>query len=787
MHEISLSPFAQSTTSTTRALDDDDRPSSTSCKPSPSTPSNRRRGSRDVWLVEKSPTDSIVSSSLRLDLAFHQSSSILFFLHLNPRQTTHAIVAHRRRRITDGDLHSNSKSVTVARISQYIFVTMSSLPDPHTIEAFFATPCYDAPKRGIGGVVKTGAWDLPPAPKWNAPPSLVTGDAPTTGFDSSQTSWSSDDPPDLPQWGDSVANEWIRPVAEPTRETVDIWDFLEKYENQYQAERETRYIVGSPERPTLNQRRKNAMKNQNPSKNQKVSAMERVPDSDRLYYAPKRVYGEKKKDAWSDAVSFGRVFSEFQNAHTLVIGLFDDVDPLPIRYLCDEIWESNDGDMVPDWFLRPYLLHPEWIKRHPIFPQPNPNPPPPPNQPPPPQAPHRHPDTPPQRSSTPTPRTSRQTRSADQLRQDSHRTRGSDTRGTRPRSRIDVSTQVHARGSVASKVTVSSSWSAKHEQDDLLKIAVSASKDIWTAISFALPHDTQQVRVVYASSQTEECATRDTISLFESTLTFATYTPSSISLQRAVTTVAHPQLLPAEPQTEDSSPLTPLSSLSDELPDSLPPTTPHEEGEPQFVHDDGLHAEDDALERIQPAAKEFGLGIAMSTMDDDIAPMVPHALVPEDVEMDNDTPQGEGLVVGGTLPHFDPFTEYLYFRFGFTHPSDGPPYKPLEAWDEHLRKALYHFVEPALARVDPPAGLWDLNYANPRFLNRNSARVEVTDYTEMEGRPLYRLRSGCQRRKRADYLTRDINLEVTAKSQNRGKRTAKNSDSSPTESRRDQN
>ena len=102
------------------------------------------------------------------------------------------------------------------------------------------------------------------------------------------------------------------------------------------------------------------------------------------------------------------------------------------------------------------------------------------------------------------------------------------------------------------------------------------------------------------------------------------------------------------------------------------------------------------------------------------------------------------------IPWYDPFLEYMYFRFGFTYPQEGPDYGDHAQWrgsltDEELltirshmldtqsnlasppimRRHLFHFVKMLNSDDGPPASLWDLNPMNHRHLNRVNAPVTV--------------------------------------------------------------
>ncbi len=88
----------------------------------------------------------------------------------------------------------------------------------------------------------------------------------------------------------------------------------------------------------------------------------------------------------------------------------------------------------------------------------------------------------------------------------------------------------------------------------------------------------------------------------------------------------------------------------------------------------------------------------------------------------------------GVFPLFDPFLEYLYFRFGFTFPPEGPEYPNIQSWSfplsdedfsgmqrcvydqltavevtDDLRRHLFHFVTLLSTIEGPPASLWDLH------------------------------------------------------------------------------
>ncbi len=102
------------------------------------------------------------------------------------------------------------------------------------------------------------------------------------------------------------------------------------------------------------------------------------------------------------------------------------------------------------------------------------------------------------------------------------------------------------------------------------------------------------------------------------------------------------------------------------------------------------------------------------------------------------------------LPWFDPFMEYMYFRYGFTFPPEGPPYLNLPSWQapptqevistlcpkvfdlvlpldvtEDLPQHLFHFVELLHTEGGPPASLWDLHPMNERRLVRAGTCVNV--------------------------------------------------------------
>lgn len=205
----------------------------------------------------------------------------------------------------------------------------------------------------------------------------------------------------------------------------------------------------------------------------------------------------------------------------------------------------------------------------------------------------------------------------------------------------------------------------------------------------------------------------------------------------------------------------PQSSVSDDLSGSLSPLTPQEEQTASFVWDDEASIVDAGMEMFQLVTVQVGVDLAKEVAEDPIEPFTT-----EDVEMDGGMAPEEEVPPVNVYDAFDPFTEYLYFRFGLTHPSDGPPYPVLQTWtgaltdedfndivgrlnyrdsvfaDADLRKSVYHFMQPLLDRKDPPAGLLDLNYHNPRALVRAAARVTVSDLTEVTARPLYRLQSG---------------------------------------------
>ncbi|KLO05600.1 hypothetical protein SCHPADRAFT_719738 [Schizopora paradoxa] len=131
------------------------------------------------------------------------------------------------------------------------------------------------------------------------------------------------------------------------------------------------------------------------------------------------------------------------------------------------------------------------------------------------------------------------------------------------------------------------------------------------------------------------------------------------------------------------------------------------------------------------------------------------------------------LAAGVNLPWYDPFLEYMYFRFGFTYPPEGPSYPNLGKWkgdiskaklsalrkemlDEYtaleapaeLRRHLFHFVKFLGYNGNPPASLWDLNPKNDRHLvsSRAMAMVEMVDLGktgDTKGtRRIYRLLAG---------------------------------------------
>lgn len=142
----------------------------------------------------------------------------------------------------------------------------------------------------------------------------------------------------------------------------------------------------------------------------------------------------------------------------------------------------------------------------------------------------------------------------------------------------------------------------------------------------------------------------------------------------------------------------------------------------------------------------------------------------EDVEMeiqpveDQTSPPPGGELIP-LLPFFDPFTEYMYFRFGFTHPQGGPLYESLPSWTGvlsdksfyglvgnlqyretvfsgvDLRKDLFHFVNYAVGGLDPPAALWDLNATNETKLDPSTSLVTVDEVIAHSG-TLYRLLGG---------------------------------------------
>ncbi|KLO13014.1 hypothetical protein SCHPADRAFT_890398 [Schizopora paradoxa] len=127
------------------------------------------------------------------------------------------------------------------------------------------------------------------------------------------------------------------------------------------------------------------------------------------------------------------------------------------------------------------------------------------------------------------------------------------------------------------------------------------------------------------------------------------------------------------------------------------------------------------------------------------------------------------------LPQFDPFTEHLYFRFGFTHPEEGPAYPDLESWDGELsdadflslavkfhysesdfggaglRRALYHFAQFFLEKPQ-----------NLRCLIREDAAVNVVRVNEVVNTvgSLYRLRSGPQQDEEWSLLVVDASIAV---------------------------
>lgn len=209
--------------------------------------------------------------------------------------------------------------------------------------------------------------------------------------------------------------------------------------------------------------------------------------------------------------------------------------------------------------------------------------------------------------------------------------------------------------------------------------------------------------------------------------------------------------------------MTPLSSVSDDASGSFSPVTPQEENNAPFVMEGEANDGNVDTESVPPATKQVEVDLSNEIVVEPIEPFAP-----EDTEMDDGMAPDEGAPAPNVLPQFDPFTEYMYFRFGFTHPTDGPPYPDLESWtgalsdaefntllaklnyrdsafaDAELRKAVYHFTLPMIEQVDPPPGLWDLNYQNPRSLVRDAARVTVSDLTEVTARPLYRLQSGIE-------------------------------------------
>ncbi len=145
-----------------------------------------------------------------------------------------------------------------------------------------------------------------------------------------------------------------------------------------------------------------------------------------------------------------------------------------------------------------------------------------------------------------------------------------------------------------------------------------------------------------------------------------------------------------------------------------------------------------------------------------------------DVEMEESdpTPVAQEAAPGpaeATRPWFDPFMEYMYFRYGFTFPPEGPPYPNLPSWQappaqevistlrpkvfdavspldvtEDLPRHLFHFVELLHTEGGPPASLWDLHPMNERRLVRAGTRVSVDVVAVAPECNVYRLRVGHQ-------------------------------------------
>lgn len=126
-------------------------------------------------------------------------------------------------------------------------------------------------------------------------------------------------------------------------------------------------------------------------------------------------------------------------------------------------------------------------------------------------------------------------------------------------------------------------------------------------------------------------------------------------------------------------------------------------------------------------------------------------------------------------PMFDPFLDYMFYRYGFIYPPKGPEYQDDATWkgalsDSDLRamrsdlldaetplfhsddvhRDFYHFFLALSSTEDPSASLWDLSTSNGSQLVRSDVpvRVEVVK-SIVEDQVLYRLQAG---QKQEDWL-----------------------------------
>lgn len=424
----------------------------------------------------------------------------------------------------------------------------------------------------------------------------------------------------------------------------------------------------------------------------------------------RKIEGELKNDKWDEHEPHERVYCEFRDEWDLCKPMTEGMPPPPERTFrppC-ELDSESIVKPVPDQALRPYLIHPLWLKRHPVHVQPKhvqrtPD--------------HEYPSHPLQPMST-----------------------------SLPRHHSPLPARPHL---VSSRV-----GPLRHNDSYLL--SSSRMGDSPPQPGHSLQHGQRPSYLNIYHSQRQP--------LFDSG-----HPP------RKKTCLSSPQPECMSHVESHPTPTAPSPTTGPTL--ETPPPTLAARKRKRAISDadsDGVvsldenFSDEDSLD--EDYCKDPECSQLRAIEGGEMSAVIPSQNAPFGAVM----PEPPSMTTTTDAIQFEPFLEYMYFRYSFTYPPQGLAYASFGGWKgslsdaglhmlrgklldqetalgtpDELRRHLFHFVVSLSTNGSPPSSLWDLSPQNDSRLVRSDAKVkvEIVDAVEFEGKlgTLYRLHAGQER------------------------------------------